>query len=60
MNMWKRFVAWRKAAAMRDKTIKELSSLTARELNDIGISPCDIEFVANDVFKRAFDRELAA
>jgi uncharacterized protein YjiS (DUF1127 family) len=39
------------------QTINELSRLTNHELNDIGLSRCDIKFVANQSYPKALGGE---
>ena len=38
-------------------TINELSRLTNHELNDIGLSRCDIKFIANQSYPKALRGE---
>lgn len=49
------FAAWRR----RNATIRELSMLTDRELNDIGISRYDIPFVATTANTRRMTKAQA-
>ncbi len=42
MNIARSFNQWRRYRA----TVRELSKLTTRELNDLGLSRADIDFVA--------------
>jgi uncharacterized protein YjiS (DUF1127 family) len=49
IKMLNTIVTWFKIRNMRQKTIKELSRLSDRELADIGISRGNINFVAIDM-----------
>ena len=45
----RRVTSWLKRQARMRKTVRELSSLSNRELADIGLARCDIYRVANEL-----------
>lgn len=48
-----RFVAYRQQSAIYDRTFRELSALSDRELEDIGISRGDLRDVALETARRS-------
>ena len=49
MSIIKNIVTWWKHRAEVNETIKELTKLTDKELNDIGISRGEIRYIAETV-----------
>lgn len=56
-DAFKAFLKHRKRTAAVRATIKELSALSNRELNDLGISRGEIYCVANDTADTVFGKE---
>ena len=51
MNVFTQYTQYRKQIQVMRQTVKELNSLTDRELHDIGLSRCDIYDVAKSQAK---------
>lgn len=58
-NIFSRLVSYYQHRKQVNKTIRELSSLTNRELNDMGISRGDIRGIANGTFHREYPNTKA-
>lgn len=53
-NIFSKLVSYYQHRKQVKKTINELSSLSNRELSDMGISRCDIHSIANGTFHREY------